>query len=553
MFIIDARGKRRLSADQRNGGYRMTKSTFTFEELKRTNHREIKELQDKKFRAFIRYQVWPNHPYYRRMFKEHNVDPFNITCVEDWAKYKLPLVRKVDYKDHLREFVLNPSEVEGKEREPAEIVGNLMKYCKEAGHTDQYKFIRNNGVKVKLHLGAGSAMNRLKERMTYLYAPLQFWLSSGRASGLPTPVFLTRYDNDMLYKNCVKCGQLAIDPWAQKGWEMISMNLFPAAPHLGWNAVDVGLKQISKFYVGSNAGGAISSEQLVEIAKSFKVNGFAGMPSYLRNRFFKAMRNRDDYEAPEKVVVLLAGEKIYPPVADDIKNTLIDKGAREVRIIGGYASSESKTSFAVQCNYEGPYHNLSPLLMSWELVKLNDDGSYDFVEEGESGHIVLFHLDGTGSIVEGFMLGDVAAGRESGVCPHCGLDGSFFWDVGRTNDAQAQLEVMGLSEKKIKGATVNLTALRTALLSISNVEELQIEVAKEDMNDPYSMDVLNLYVAPRSAQESNQDTLILEIQRITKNTTEITPRVFIMQFEELLQKAGGMKFMEIVDVRPKPA
>jgi hypothetical protein len=136
------------------------------------------------------------------------------------------------------------------------------------------------------------------------------------------------------------------------------------------------------------------------------------------------------------------------------------------------------------------------------------------------------------------MLGDVAAGRETGVCPHCGLDGAFFWDVGRTNDAQAQIEIMGLSEKKIKGATVNLTALRTALLSLSDVEELQIEVAKEDMSDPYSMDVLNLYLAPKSAQESNQDTLIREVQRITKNTTEITPRVFIIKFEELLEKAG---------------
>ena len=531
----------------------MTKSTFTFEELKRTNHREIKELQDKKFRAFIRYQVWPNHPYYRRMFKEQNVDPFNITCVEDWARYKMPLVRKVDYKDNLREFVLNPSEVEGREREPTEIVKTLLTYTKEAGHTDHYKFIRNNGAKVKLHLGAGAAMVRLKERMTYLYAPLQFWLSSGRASGLPSPVFLTRYDNDMLVKNSVKCGQLAVDPFVEKGWEAISMNLFPAAPHLGWNAVDIGLKQLSKFYLGTNAGGAISSEQLVELAKSFKVNAFAGMPSYLRNRFFRTMRNRSDYEAPEKVVVLLAGEKIYPPVVDDIKNILTEKGAKEVRIVGGYASSESKTSFAVQCNYEGPYHNLSPLLMSWELVKLNDDGTYDFVEEDESGHVVLFHLDGTGSIVEGFMLGDVASRQERGVCPHCGLDGPFFWDVGRTNDAQAQIEVMGLSEKKIKGATVNLTALRTALLSVSDVEELQIEVAKEDMSDPYSMDVLNLYVAPKRIQEINQDTLIQEVQRITKNTTEITPRVFIIELEALLRKAGGLKFMEIADVRPKPA
>ncbi|TXT57432.1 MAG: hypothetical protein BAJATHORv1_10134 [Candidatus Thorarchaeota archaeon] len=530
----------------------MTKTTFTFKELKRTNHREIKRMQDQKFRAFIRYQVWPNHPYYRRLFKENDIDPFNITCIEDWAKYKIPLVKKHEYKDNLAQFVLNPSQVDGKDRDPAKIVSDLMTYTKKSGKSDEYKFIRNNGARVKLHLGADSAKENLQNHLTHRYAPLQFWLSSGRASGLPSPVFLTRYDNEMLFKNCVKVGQMAVDPWIDSGWELSSMNLFPYAPHLGWHAVNLGLKQMSKFYIATSAGGAIPSEKLVEIAKSFKANGFAGMPSYLRNRFFRAMKE-SDYTAPEKVVVLLAGEKIYDPVAQDITQTLQDKGAKEVRIIGGYASSESKISFAVQCDHRGPYHNVSPLMLSFEFIAMNDDGTYDFVDEDESGHVTLFHLDGAGTIFEGFLLGDVASRHENGPCPLCGIDGPFFWDIGRQNDAEAQIDIMGLREKKIKGATVNLTALREDLLSLGEVEEIQVEVAKEDMSDPYSMDVLNLYVAPKGPITANYDSLILEIKRITKNSTEVTPNVFIIAFEELLEKAGGMKFMEICDVRPKPA
>jgi hypothetical protein len=243
------------------------------------------------------------------------------------------------------------------------------------------------------------------------------------------------------------------------------------------------------------------------------------MPSYLRNRFFREMAD-SDYKAQEKVVVLLAGEKIYPRVAEDIVQTLTEKGAKKVRIIGGYASSESKTSFAVQCNYDGPYHNVSPLLMSWELVKLNDDGSYEFVGDDEPGNVTLFHLDGTGSIVQGFLLGDVASRQERGKCPVCGMDGPFFWDIGRTNDAEAQIQVMGLSEKKIKGATVNLTALRTDLLALAGVEELQIEVAKEDMNDPYSMDVLNLYVAPKVAVNSDHTSWRHEVHGDLRRPTE---------------------------------
>ncbi|MFW9926803.1 MAG: hypothetical protein ACFFDM_08560 [Candidatus Thorarchaeota archaeon] len=531
----------------------MTKDTFTFQELKKTNHREIKEIQDKKFRAFIRYQVWPNHQYYRKLFKDNNIDPFNITCIEDWAKYNIPLVKKVDYRDNIQKFVLNPTEVDGKPRESSEAIGNLMKYANEAGHKELAKFIRNNGARVKLGIGKASATARIKARATYQFSPLQFWFSSGRASGLPSPVFLTRYDNDLLYKNCVKVGQMAIDPFVDSGWELTSMNLFPYAPHLGWHAVNLGLRQMSKFYVATSAGGAIPSERLVELAGLFNVNGFAGMPSYLRNRFFRTMKESKDYKAPEKCVMVLAGEKIYEPAVDDMITTLTEKGAKEVRVVGGYASSESKISFAVQCDRHGPYHNVSPLMLAFELIKFNDDGTYDFVGDDESGHMCLFHLDSTGSVFEGFLLGDVASHQERGKCPHCEFDGPFFWDIGRTNDAQAQLEIMGMSEKKIKGATVNLTALREMLLAISEIEEIQIEVAKEDMSDPYSMDALILYVAPRGPVHDEYKSLIHEIQKMTKTNTEVTPGVVIIGFEELVERAGGMKFMEIIDNRPKPA
>ena len=531
----------------------MVKTTFTFQELKRTNHREIKEMQDQKFRAFIRYQVWPNHAYYRRLFKDNNIDPFNITCIEDWAKYNIPLVKKIDYKENIPKFVINPSEVDGQPREASESIGNLMKYSNESGHTEMAKFIRNNGAKVKLGIGKKAAMARLAERAKEQFAPLQFWLSSGRASGLPSPVFLTRYDWELLAKNCVKAGQLPVDPWVKKGWEMSSMNLFPYAPHLGWHAVNLGLRQMSKFYIATSGGGAIPSDKLVDIAGTFNANGFTGMPSFLRNRFFRAMKEAKDYKAPEKVITLLAGEKIYDAVVDDITETLQEKGAKEVLAVGGYASSESKVSFAVQCTHKGPYHNVSPLMLSFELISLNDDGTYDFVGDDEPGHMCLFHLDSTGTVFEGFLLGDVASHQERGKCPICGLDGPFFWDVGRTNDAEAQIEIMGLAEKKIKGATVNLTALRSDLIALSEVEELQIEVAKEDMTDPYSMDVLNLYVAPKGPVNADYSSLILNLQKLTKTSTEVTPKVFIIGFEELVEKAGGMKFMDIIDSRPKPA
>ena len=85
----------------------MTKTTLTFEDLKRCTWKEVAEMQERKFRAFIRYQVYPNHPYYRKLFKKHGVDPWKIEKIEDWEKYQLPLTKKVEYRENIRDFVLN--------------------------------------------------------------------------------------------------------------------------------------------------------------------------------------------------------------------------------------------------------------------------------------------------------------------------------------------------------------------------------------------------------------------------------------------------------------
>ena len=146
------------------------------------NYEEIESLQNRKFRAFIRYQVYPNHPFYRRLFKEHNVDPFDLQTPTDWAKYGLPLVKKSDYKGNLREFVLNPQQMEGKDREPADIIRNLLDYYKDAGYKQERSYVFNRGLKIKLRIGKEKATQELLEHIKHQYSPRFFWFSSGRAT-----------------------------------------------------------------------------------------------------------------------------------------------------------------------------------------------------------------------------------------------------------------------------------------------------------------------------------------------------------------------------------
>ncbi len=209
------------------------KRFLKFDELKSLKYEQIEAMQNRKFKAFIRYQVYPNHPFYRKLFKEHDVDPYNLQEPTDWEKYGLPLVKKVDYKGSLREFVLNPQQVDGHDRDAGEIIKNLLNYYKDAGFTDDRSFVFRRGLKVKLRIGKEKATSELLDHVKYQYSPRFFWFSSGRASGLPSPVFLTHYDNELMLNNMAKSGKMAIYPFVKEGFELRAMNLFPSAPHLG--------------------------------------------------------------------------------------------------------------------------------------------------------------------------------------------------------------------------------------------------------------------------------------------------------------------------------
>ena len=525
----------------------MTRAFMTLNELRSRPIEEIRRIQDRKFKAMIRYRVWPSHPYYRRMFKELNVDPWSISCIDDWRKRGLPLTRKLDYKEHIREFVINPTEADGEKRAPSEILKLHLGYTREAGGPWLKLLLKA----LKAKLGSKEAEAQLKEEFERSYMPLTFWFSSGRVLGLPTPVFLTKEDFETMALNSSLVGLLAIEPWVKKyGFELRAMNLFPYAPHLGWWGVDQGLYRISKFLLRTAAGGVIPTERLVQLAELFKVNGYAGMPAFIRNRFCRELL-RQKPKLPEVGVVLLAGEKLYDRVFHDIKEAFAQVGMEKSRVVCGFAASETKTGFAAQCTEQGPYHNLSPMVNAYRVVKLNEDGTYDFIEEGEGGLLTIFHLDGAGTVFEGYLLGDRVEKHWAGKCEHCGVNSFTFHEISRVRDYSTQLQVMGILEKKVKGATINLTSLRSEILNIPEVFEAQIVITKEDPEDPYSMDKLEIYAATVPGADPKKAKS--EIMRATKMVAEITPHVEILDLEELIEKAGGLKFLEIVDKRPAPS
>ena len=64
------------------------------------------------------------------------------------------------------------------------------------------------------------------------------------------------------------------------------------------------------------------------------------------------------------------------------------------------------------------------------------------------------------------------------------------------------------------------------------------------------MDEMRIYAALTSDAAVDDAEIIRKIIYVTKTETEVTPKVEILGLEELIERAGGMKFREIVDLRP---
>ena len=89
------------------------------------------------------------------------------------------------------------------------------------------------------------------------------------------------------------------------------------------------------------------------------------------------------------------------------------------------------------------------------------------------------------------------------------------------------------------------------MMSHKDIEEWQIEIRKKN-NDPYEIDELVVYVAPK--KKANFEKLKNDLARKITAETEVTPEIVNMGLKELLQRLGmetELKEKRIVDNREK--
>lgn len=468
-------------------------SELTTQQLARITKEKLERLQHIKLRATA-HHLLPHVPFYKKLFKEHNVDPHSIKTIHDWTQ--LPLIKKSVYKQKPQDFIVKAPK--------KDLPGIHLRYL-----AAQHEYSR-----------AFESLFDMKRELKQYYQPHMLIFSGGTESGQPTPVFLTKHQKNNLLSVLKIIGESMLNKLGET--RTVGMNLFPYAPHLGWHAVHEALNMHADLNLNTAAGGAMSSEQTVALAKQLKPNIICGMNSYLRTRWLPLAIDKK-IKLPEQVLFINGAQKMYDEEREQIKTLARKLGAKQSIVLDLYGASELKEALLPECTPGSGYHHVSPLST---IIKTIDPGETtkdlitDWTLNDTTGYAASWNIDGAGTLLEGYIIGDHIKQTTHG-CPTCKLNSPIYHNINRIRNVQAQLTLTGMVEAKIKGTRIDLTALRKRILQQKHIKTAQLIVKKG------KTDTLTIRYVPTDKKQARK-----ELEKILP-TLEVKPTLEASTMDKL--------------------
>jgi phenylacetate-coenzyme A ligase PaaK-like adenylate-forming protein len=497
---------------------------LSWEKISQMSPDEIKEMQNKKLRDFIKYKVYPYSPFYRKLFDENKISPDDIKTTDDLIK--IPFTTKADLApteeepDKPRQFILQPDLEKIKKYEKK---GNLLKLLIQ-------KILKGE--------------EYVKNKLEWEYYPIHIHFTTGRTA-LPTPFFYTARDLEILKE----CGR-RIFSLAPVPKDHIGVNVFPYAPHLAFWQTFFGAIGMNMLCLHTGGGKIMGTERIIMAIERFRANGLMGIPGYLYYLLREAAKQKRDFSSVTHIAT--GGERIPQELKLKLRDLLVEMGSKRERIHVGatYGFTEAKTAWG-ECQKNNPedekcygYHTYPDL----EFLECINPKTGERVKEGEEGEIVYTALDWRGTVVLRYRTGDVATqGIFYHPCPNCKRT------VPRVSpDIKRSSEYKEFNLTKIKGTLVDMNAFFPILMGHPDILEWQLEIRKKD-DDPFGLDEMWLYIAAKEGV--NQENLKKEIEKKIITETEIAPnRIIFLSVQEILNRLGmetQLKELRIIDNRPK--
>ncbi|MEM4246708.1 MAG: hypothetical protein QXF14_00070 [Candidatus Woesearchaeota archaeon] len=494
------------------------KEYLTLHQLRNMSWETIERLQQQRFRATARHLL-PHTKAYRELFTEYGIDYHKIERVEDWKKLGLPLLKKAHYKEHPEDFVVKIH--------PSQAFVAYENFLQE----------QESAATIAIMIRALTAKKKLEKQVKDFFTPKMPAFSAGTESGKPTPVFITAKQKQTMQKILEITSQLILSNFKPEG-TLVGMNLFPYAPHLGWHAVHTALDTATDLNLCTAAGGAIPTERLVEMAETFQANILAGMSSYLRNRWLDVAVQKKT-KLPPKALFINGADKMHEGERQKIAETAKKLGIKQAVVLDFFGASEFKEDLMPECSPGTGFHHIAPLSTIIRTVKAEgaEKGGWiedwDFTPKEQGGYTTIWNIDGAGTLLEGYFIGDTCDTIKTEKCPKCGLKVERILNISRIKDTEAQLKLTGMVEAKVKGARINLIAIRDALLKLPEVTEAQVIARKSQ---------LIIRIAPKKSRKTAEPKVN---EAIRKLMLEATPKIEYLPLEKLTIH-DGFKFRGIL-------
>lgn len=477
--------------------------------LSQLSYEEQKELQNKLLRDYVRHQL-PYAPFYKKLFQENGISFDDIKTTDDLQK--IPFTSKVDIapsEDNPakpREFILQP---------------DLKLIKKHASKADLAKLIWGKVTR-----------QDVKRKLEWEYKPIHVHFTTGR-SAQPTSFTYSAYDIDLLKE----AGERMLDT-AHVSRDLIAINAFPFAPHLGFWQVYNAFIKLGMLSIHTGGGKVMGTQKILNATERLKAGLIAFIPGYGYHLLREAVKQGKDFSGLK--VIISGGERASVGMKAKAKELLAKVGAKDVRFLSTYAFTEAKAAW-IQCHEQSGYH-LYPDLEYFEVI----DKEGNRVKDGEPGELVYTSLNWRGTMVVRYRTGDMTEGIEYNPCPHCGKTvPRIKMDIQRTS------EIKEFHLTKVKGELINLNNFYPLLAGMPDIEEWQVEIKKRN-DDPYDVDEIMLYVTPREGVAFSE--LKPKIQTAVRDEVFVNANVIEKKLPELLQMLGmetELKEKRVVDNRPK--
>lgn len=335
-----------------------------YAKLRRMNPAEIRTMQDRALARAVRELVYPHHRHYRRLMQQAGLGPDDLSRTDHLAR--LPFTDRAA----------------------------VAQLCRQ--ESDPFLFC--------LERDAGGATATDKTR------PVQAFFAGGRTTPL-TPIFYSRHDLEQTAAAGRRLFQIA-----GVNGERPLVNAVPYGPYLSfWQIAAATLDQgITAVQTGGPR--VMDVDKTLTALANTRAATLVGCPNFLTYALNVGARQGVRLEKLERV--LITGEPATAGTRRRLSEALAAVGAPALpeAVHGVYLLTEAKAGWA-ECRGGHGYHTYP----DFEFLEIVDPVTGERRGEGETGELVLTHLDARATFLLRYRTGDIVEGGITTTpCPGCG-------------------------------------------------------------------------------------------------------------------------------------